>query len=90
MPNIFDTRDENELVQNREVKPAKGTPQQPQQSIGVPKQEPSVPQQEPSVPQQEQSVPQFQMPPIPFIPPVGYGVVPSAAYGNTNDDALHK
>jgi hypothetical protein len=91
MPNIFDTRDENELVQNREVKPAKGTPQpQQQQSLGVPQQEAGVPQQEPSVPPQEQGVPQFQMPPIPFIPPVGYGVVPSAAYGNMNDDALHQ
>ena len=90
MSNIFDNKDENKLVQDREVKPAKGSTPSSTVPFGVPQQTPN-----PSAPQQEQPVevqqPQFTMPqPIPFIPPVGYGVVPSANYGNFNDDALHQ
>jgi hypothetical protein len=89
MPNIFDTKDENELVQKREVKPAKGVSTSTQNEPTIlqtstpttttPKSEPIV--QEPQ---------QFSTQPIPFIPPVGYGVVPSASYSNFNDDALHQ
>ena len=90
MSNIFDNKDENKLVQEREIKPAKGSTPSSTVPFGVPQQTPK-----PSAPQQEQPIevqqPQFTMPqPIPFIPPVGYGVVPSANYGNFNDDALHQ
>ena len=90
MPNIFDTKDENELVQNREVKPAKGAPTSPQASTPQPNKQPIVELSSPQAVPIQQEQPNFVAPPIPFIPPVGYGVVPSASYGNFNDDALHQ